>query len=81
MNRYLTVAGLLAGSAVFSLAVYLYMLTPVLLALIGVGTYISPKSRPFASGMLAAAAGSAVFILTLAVGQSMVAPGVTTYGP
>ncbi|SHQ64408.1 Uncharacterised protein [Mycobacteroides abscessus subsp. bolletii] len=81
MNRYLTIAGLLAGAAVFSLSVYLYMFTPVLLVVLGVGTYIPPKSRPFSRGMLAAAAGSVVFILTLAVGQSMVPPGVVTYGP
>ncbi|MBF9521962.1 hypothetical protein BKG83_20855 [Mycobacteroides chelonae] len=81
MNRYLTIAGLLAGSAVFSLAVYLYVLTPLLLVLIGIGTYIPQKSRPFSIGILAAAAGSVVFIIVLAAGQSMVPPGVETYGP
>ncbi|QDF72370.1 hypothetical protein [Mycobacteroides chelonae] len=80
MKRYPTVAGLLAGSAVFSLAVYLYMLTPVLLVLIGIGTYIPPKSRPFSIGILAAAAGSVVFILVLAIGQSVVPPGTEHYG-
>ncbi|MDM2320787.1 hypothetical protein [Mycobacteroides abscessus] len=81
MNRYLTIAGLLAGSAAFSLAVYLYMFTPVLLVLVGIGTYIPPKSRPFSIGVLAAAAGSVVFILVLAIGQSIVPSGTTTYGP
>jgi hypothetical protein len=81
MKRYLPVIGLFTGAALFSLALYLYMFTPVLLGLVAAGTAISPKSRPFAVGMLAAVAGSVVFILVIAAGQSMVPPGTTTYGP
>ncbi len=81
MNRYLSVIGLFTGAALFSLAVYLYMLTPVLLGLVAVATYIPPKSRPFAIGMFAAAVGSVVFILVLAIGQTAFAPGTSTHGP
>ncbi|WP_157932136.1 hypothetical protein [Mycobacteroides abscessus] len=81
MNRHLPTIGLLTGAALFSSALYLYMFTPVLLALVAVATYISPKSRPFSTGVFAAAVGSVVFILVLAIGQSVVPPGVTTYGP
>ncbi|GLE57361.1 hypothetical protein BKG83_00195 [Mycobacteroides chelonae] len=81
MRRYLPIAGLLTGAAVSSLAVYLYVLTPVLLGLLAAASAISPKSRPFAIGMLAAAAGSIVFMIVLAIGQTVVAPGTSTYGP
>ncbi len=81
MNRYLSIIGLFTGAAMFSLAVYLYVLTPVLLGLVAVAAYIPPKSRPFAIGMFAATAGSIMFILVLAIGQTAFAPGTSTYGP
>jgi hypothetical protein len=77
----LTVAGLLIGSLTLGTFVFLYALTPLVpLALAG-ATAISPRSRPFAWGALAAAAGTVVFLVIAGVTMSVVGPGVEVYSP
>lgn len=81
MTKYMTIAGMFTGAALLSFSVYFYLLTPVfVLAVAGVSA-ISPRTRPFAWGLYAAAIAAFAFFLVLAMTQGTAPPGVTTYGP
>lgn len=81
MSKYMTIAGMFAGAALLSVSVYFYILTPVFVLAVAGVTAISPRTRPFAWGLYAAAIASFAFFLVVMVTQGTAPPGVTTYGP
>jgi hypothetical protein len=83
MNRTgaLTVAGLFAGALTLGAFVFLYALAPLVPLLLAGVTAVSPRSRPFAWGALAAATGAAVFLVFAVATVSWGGPGLERYTP
>lgn len=78
--KYMTLAGMLVGAALLSFSIYFYVLTPVFVLAVAGLAAISPKTRPFAWGLYAAAMASFVFFLVFMLVQSTAPPGTVTYG-
>lgn len=81
MTKYMTIAGMFAGAALLSFSIYFYLLTPVFVLAISGVVAISPKTRPFAWGLYAAAIAAFAFFLVFAMVQGTAPPGTVTYGP
>lgn len=79
MSKYMTIAGMFAGAALLSFSVYFYIITPVFVLVVAGVTAISPKTRPFAWGLYAAAIAAFAFFLVFMVVQGTAPPGTSTY--
>jgi hypothetical protein len=67
----LPVLGLIIGSHLMASFLIIGILAPVLPLLLAGATAISPRTRPFAMGSLAAALGGVVLLITYAAAQSV----------
>jgi hypothetical protein len=65
------VLGLIIGSHLMASFLIIGFLAPVLPLLVAGATAMSPRTRPFAMGSLAAALGGVVLLITYAAAQSL----------
>jgi hypothetical protein len=65
------VLGLIIGSHLMASFLIIGLLAPVLPLLVAGATAMSPRTRPFAMGSLAAALGGVVLLITYASAQSL----------